>query len=96
MDLAKWNYRFRLLDVAHPSTNICECILNVLIYYDLENIIITATLDNAAANNVTMETLRPLVSGYHDLLLLQRCVCHIVNLIVKSNLDICSRDYPKN
>ena len=70
----KWNLQkriigFLVLDVAHTDTNICERILNVLIDYDLGNRIIAITLDNASANNVAIETLRPLISGYHDVLL---------------------------
>ena len=79
---------FRLLDVAHTGANICERILNVLIDYDLGNRIIAITLDNASVNNVAIETIRPLITGYHDVLLHQRCACHIINLIVKSGLDV--------
>ena len=41
-------------------------ILNVLIDYDLRNRVIVVMLDNASANNIAIEILGPLVSGFHD------------------------------
>ena len=46
------------------------------------------TLDNAAVNNFAIEILRPSVSGFHDKLLYKRCLCHIINIIVNSGLEI--------
>ena len=60
----------------------------LIIDYDLGNRVIAVTLDNASMNNVAIEILRPLVSGYHDELLHQRCACRIINLIVKACLDL--------
>ena len=56
--------------------------------YDLGNREIVVTLNNACANNIAIEILRPLVSGFHDEFLQQMCVCHIINLIVNFGLDI--------
>ena len=64
---------FRLVDTSHTSIAICECILNLLVDYDLTKHVIAVTLDNA------IDFLRLLV--FH-----QRCACHIINLIVKSGL----------
>ena len=57
----------------------------VLNEYTLENRVFAITLDNAAANNKTMNdilTKRP-ISGFHEELLHCRCACHIINLIVE-------------
>ena len=66
---AKKNNRFRLINVTHTTQNICELILNVLVDHGLGNSVIAVTLDNASANNVEIEILRPLVSSFHDELL---------------------------
>ena len=60
--------------------------MNVLIDYDLTERVIAVTLDNAAANTLAIDFLRPLVKGFHEELFHQRCACHIINLIVKSGL----------
>ena len=53
----------------------------------LTNKIFSITLDNASANSRAMNILTPLFSTYvESLLLYQRCACHIINFIVKSNL----------
>ena len=44
-------------------------------------------MDNASSNDRAINILRPLVSGYHNSLLHQRCACHIINLIVKADLE---------
>ena len=77
---------FRLVDTSHTSTAICECILNVLVDYVLTERVIEVTLDNAAANSLAIDFLRPLVKGFHEELFHQQCACHIINLIVKSGL----------
>ena len=40
------------------------------------------------ALDVAIETRKPLVIGYHNVLLHRRCACHFINLIVMSGLDI--------
>ena len=40
--------------------------MNVLINYNLYKRVIAITLDNAFANNVAIELIRPLFSGFHD------------------------------
>ena len=69
--------------------------MNILIDYDLGNRINTMTLDNASTNNVAIETLTLLVSGYHDVLLHQRRACHIINLIVNSALHIIQKSFQR-
>ena len=41
--------------------------------------------NNASANNIVREIHRPLISGYHDKLLQQIVLFHIINLIVMSS-----------
>ena len=62
--------------------------MNVLVNYDMHKHVIAVTLDNAFANNVTIELMRPSLSGYHDELFYVRCACHIVNLVIKDKLDL--------
>jgi hypothetical protein len=54
----------------------------------LKNKVFSVTIDNASANATAMKVLAPKLSGYvnSSLVLHQRCVCHIINLIVKSSL----------
>ena len=56
--------------------------------FDLHKRAIAITLDNAFANNLTIELMRPSLSGFHEELFHVRCACHIVNLIVKEGLDL--------
>ena len=78
---------FKLVDSGHTASIICERILSVTKDYEIENRIISITLDNAAANTKAIEELEKLVSSYTGgILLHQRCACHIINLIVKSGM----------
>ena len=56
--------------------------------YRLEKRVIAIIFDNATSNNRAIELLKPKIGGYHSELLHQRCACHIINLIVKSGIDI--------
>ena len=77
-----------MLDVAHNGRNISDRVLNVLVNFDLHKRVIAITLDNALANNIAIELMRPNLSGFHEELFHIRCACHIVNLIVKEGLDL--------
>jgi hypothetical protein len=47
----------------------------------------SVALDNASTNSKAMERLSPSLSGYVGTLFMhQRCVCHIINPIVKCGL----------
>jgi hypothetical protein len=76
--------------------------------FGLINKVFTVTLDNASTNSKAMETLTPMFFGYLGsyltptatdpnkvkyLLVHQRCVCHIINLIVKSGLKRLFKNY---
>ena len=63
-------------------------ILIILVRYELDNHVIALKLDNASANNVAIEILRSLVTGYHNELFNQQCVCRIINLIMNSGLKL--------
>jgi hypothetical protein len=92
---------FRLIELKHSSENIADRIASVVEKFDLIDKVFAVTLDNASTNSKAMETLTPMFFGYLGsylaptatdpnkvkyLLVYQRCVCHIINLIVKSGL----------
>ena len=88
-----WNLQkriigFSLLDVAHNGRNISDRVLNILVNFDIHKLVIAITLDNASANNIAIELMRPSLSGFHEELFHVRCTCHIVNLIVNEGLDL--------
>ena len=71
--------------------------------FGLIHMIFSVTLDNASSNAKAMETLTPMFAGYLGpdptpepidpskrkySLVHQRCACHIINLIVKSDLKM--------
>ena len=74
-----------MLDVAYNNRNISDRVLNVLVNFDLHKRVIANILDNASANNIAIELMRPSLSGFHDKLFHVRCDCHIVNLIQKKD-----------
>jgi hypothetical protein len=58
-----------------------------VLQYDLIPKVLSVTLDNASANAYAMDHLTPSLSSYVGFTLLyQRCVCHIINLSMKSGL----------
>jgi hypothetical protein len=86
-DLQKKIIAMRLIDVSHTAVNIASCIEIVIDEFGLTDKTFSITLDNASANSKVMDILRPKLSRYVGTLLLhQRCACHIINLIVKSDL----------
>ena len=74
--------------VMHNARNISEQDLNILVNYDLHKCIIVIILHNATANNVALELMRPYISGFHEELFCISCAYHIVNLIVKDELNL--------
>jgi hypothetical protein len=64
-------------------------VLDVLEEYGLTAKIISVTLDNASSNTIAITKMSPKLSAYVGTLFLhQRCACHIINLIVKSALNV--------
>jgi hypothetical protein len=91
---------FRLIETSHTGENIAEKIACVVEEFGLIDKVFVVSLDNASANSKAFDILQ-LLFGYlgshpaptHDdplkvqyLLVHQRCACHIINLIVKSDL----------
>jgi hypothetical protein len=82
----------RLIDCSHTGVNIDERILQVISEYNMNSKVFSITLDNASANAYAMSELTPSLvlyvsgSAIPSALLHKRCVCHIINLIVKSRL----------
>jgi hypothetical protein len=80
---------FRLIDESHSGHNIAERVIAILQEYDLLDKIFSATLDNASSNTTAITKMPPKLSGNVGTLFLhQRCAFHIINLIVKSALDV--------
>jgi hypothetical protein len=80
---------FRLIDESHSGQNIVERVLAVLEEYGLTAKIISVTLDNASSNTTAITRMSPKLSTYVGTMFLhQRCACHIINLIVKSALNV--------
>jgi hypothetical protein len=90
-----------LIEVKHTSENIAEKVACVVQEFGLLDKILSVTLDNASSNAKAIETLTPTFVGYLGSeptskpldpnkvkynLMHQRCVCHIINLIVKFSL----------
>jgi hypothetical protein len=87
--LEKMIIGFRLIDKSHTGHNIAESVIAVLQEYALLDKIFSVTLDNASSNTTAITKMAPKLSGYVGTLFLhQRCACHIINLIVKSALDV--------
>jgi hypothetical protein len=54
----------KLIDEAHISRNIIECIATMVDGYGLTNKMFTITLDNASSDITVISFLKPLFSGY--------------------------------
>jgi hypothetical protein len=91
-----------LIDVSHNGQNIVDRVAGMLANYVLTNKVFAVTLDNASSNASAMRLLRPILSPYLgidnvgngdesqtsiSMFLHQRCACHIINLIIKGDLD---------
>jgi len=99
-ELEKRVIGLRLIDVSHSGVNITDRVESVVTEFGLKDKVFSVTLDNASSNASAMAKLIPKFVGYlgpdpepldnHDTashgLLHQRCACHIINLIVKSDL----------
>jgi hypothetical protein len=69
---------------SHTGDAIATTILEVLREFNLQSRVVSITLDNASANTMAMSILeldlRSYVGGF---VIHQRCICHIINLIVQ-------------
>lgn len=86
-ELEKRVIGLHLNDDKHTGVVISERVSECVSDWGLSSKILSITLDNASSNSKAIEKLQPALSGYvGSVLLHQRCVCHIINLIVKSGL----------
>ena len=78
---------FRLMDVDHSGEQIYNKIVEVLEDYDIVNKVISLTLDNASSNSKAIDYFQNNYPLYNNLKFFhQRCVCHVINLIVKCGM----------
>ena len=75
---------FSLLEFPYTGARIVSTILEKLREYNVENKIVTITLDNASTNNVAADLLKfALQLDLNGVLFHNRCACYIINLIVQ-------------
>lgn len=78
---------FKLIEDAPSAEAIAHRILDVVKAYNLENRIVSVTLDNALANTRVMEVLSPVLESYvGGYVIHQRCLCDILNIIVQAGM----------
>lgn len=71
------------MDDSHSRDAIAKHILEVLHDFKIQDKILSITLDNAPSNTSAIEVLTPKRQSYIDgYIVHQRCVCHIINLVV--------------
>ncbi|KAG8091272.1 hypothetical protein GUJ93_ZPchr0011g27031 [Zizania palustris] len=77
---------FKLMQ-SHTGSAIAEQILEVLQEFNLQDRIVSITLDNASANTTAMQILEPQLQSYiGGYVIHQRCICHIINLITQAGM----------
>ena len=74
---------FKRIEGSHTSNVIIGILLDVIEEWNFRERIISITLDNATDNDVMVRALSFKIAN-QDSLLLQSCVTHIINLIVKA------------
>jgi hypothetical protein len=74
---------------SHTGSAIANHILGVVNDFDIRNKIMSITLDNASSNTNAIESLSPHLHSYIDgYVVHQRCVCHIINLVVQDGIQL--------
>jgi hypothetical protein len=77
---------------SHTGTAIANHILEVVNDFEIKNKILSITLDNASSNTNANEFLTPQLQSYIDgYVFHQRCVCHIINLVVRDGITVVSK-----
>ena len=75
---------FRVMNDSHTGTAIANHILEVVNDFEIKNKILSVTLDNASSNTNAIEYRTPQLQSYiAGYVIHQRCVCHIINLVVQ-------------
>jgi hypothetical protein len=83
---------FRVMYDSHTGTAIANHILEVVNDFNIRNKILSITLDNASSNTNVIESLTPHLQSYIDCYVVhQRCVCHIINLVVQDGITVVSK-----
>jgi hypothetical protein len=77
---------------SHTGSAIAKHILGVVNDFDIRNNTMSITLDNASSNTNAIESLSPHLHSYIDgYVVHQRCVCHIINLVVQDGITVVSK-----
>jgi hypothetical protein len=83
---------FRVMNDSHIGTAIANHILEVVNDFNIRNKIMSITLDNASSNTNAIESLAPHLQSYiYGCVVHQRCVCHIINLVVQDGITVVSK-----
>jgi hypothetical protein len=83
---------FRVMNDSHTGSAIAKHILGVVNAFGISNKIMSITLDNASSNTNAIESLSPHLHSYIDgYVVHQRCVCHIINLVVQDGITVVSK-----
>ena len=76
----------------HNAENLSTALMNCLLDWNIDRKVSTLTLDNCSTNNSMIDMLLCRLSPssliMHGCLFHMRCAAHILNLIVKSGLDV--------
>jgi hypothetical protein len=82
----------RVMNVSHTGTAIANHILEVVNDFEIKNKILSITLDNLSSNTNAIEFLTPQLQSFIDgYVIHQRCVCHIINLVVQEGITVVSK-----
>ncbi|CAM9002576.1 unnamed protein product [Rhodiola kirilowii] len=81
---------FKVVEYPHTGDSLAAHVYEELITWHLHDKFFSLTLDNASSNDVLVSQLgsRLMLSSINKQLLLVRCTCHILNLIVQDGLAI--------
>lgn len=79
---------FKIIEHPHNAGNVARIIYDILVEYGILDKVRSFTLDNAKVNDGVIRKLKPYINPDFDGELFHvRCVCHVINLIVKCALD---------
>nr|GEW24795.1 zinc finger BED domain-containing protein RICESLEEPER 2-like [Tanacetum cinerariifolium] len=87
--MMKWFIAFEYFSVPHTGSALARMLRNTFIVFNLENKVLSITLDNASNNTNSIGKLKlkydPSIEGrfYHS-----RCVAHIINLVMQEDLSV--------
>jgi hypothetical protein len=77
---------------SHSGEAIAKHILEVVPDFNMEGKILSITLDNALANTTAIQILTPKLQSFiNGYIIHQRCVCHIINLVVQDGIIVINK-----